>query len=188
MKANIYSYKRLIGETNLHIDEVSIGKLYGSIALTETAPKSINIQLENGMFLYTHGNCKFNNNEGRIEITGVDYKIIEDFILTNSPRPFVEEPWHCLTIEQKILFEEELRKELPPQHILLDSEVSAVCVSNDDVLFEIKKPELVKQFALVHLTWRGKKESPGFPGTEFYTDFDEFKLLRMYPDKAEWEY
>ncbi|MBK7009820.1 MAG: hypothetical protein IPH36_14910 [Saprospiraceae bacterium] len=75
------------------------------------------------------------------------------------------------------------------KHILFDSEFSAFCHDqrNDDVLFEINKPQFEKKFALVHLTWTSKKEKVGYPNTTFYSDFDDFKYSRMYVDKAEWE-
>ena len=132
----------------------------------------------------------------------MDNKILQDFLQTNPPRPFVEDPWNELQIEQKIAFEDELKKELgineklflgiirkPEEHILLNNEFSAFCHDhrNDDVLFEIRKPEFEKQFALVHLTWTSKKEKEGYPITTFYSDFDDFKYSRMYADKAEWE-
>lgn len=139
----------------------------------------LNVQLENRVFLFPQGGYTIDDikelpsEPKRIDIARVDNKILQDFLLTNPPRPFVEEPWNELQIEQKIAFEDELKNELgiieksflyifrkPEKHILFDSEFSSFCHDqrNDDILFEIKKPKFDKQFALVHLTWTSKKK------------------------------
>jgi len=171
-------------------------------------PLRFNVQLENGAFLFPQGGYTIDdieelpNEPKQINIAGADQDIIRDFLLTNPPRPFVEAPWCELNIEQKIGFENELNKELgliqksffnfinkPTKHLLSGSEFSAFCYDqrNDDVLFEIRNHNLNKQFALVHLTWTGKKEREGYPNTLLYEDFDDFKYSTMYPDKADWE-
>lgn len=168
----------------------------------------LNVQLENGVFLFPEGGYTIDDipelpdEPKRIDINGIDGKIFHDFIFTDPPKPFVDNPWNEIDIQQKIAFEDELRKELGSgntslfdlinkrkRHILFDSEFSALCHDqrNDDVLFEIHKPGIDKRFALVHLTWTGKKEKEGYPSTRLYTDYDDFKYSRMYPDKAEWE-
>ena len=231
MKAKIFSHRQLIGTTVLQVGDESMGGIFGEFTPTEIYFDKIqnyvwefwqtnkpdyqkwyslrlNVQLENGVFLFPQGGYTIEdikelpNEPKRIDIAGVDNKILQDFLQTNPPRPFVEEPWNELQIEQKIAFEDELKKELgideksfldifrkPEKHILFDSEFSAFCHDqrNDDVLFEIRKPKFDKQFALVHLTWTSKKEKEGYPNTTFYRDFDEFKYSRMYADKAEWE-
>lgn len=231
MKAKIFSHRQLIGTTVLQVGDESMGGIFGEFTPTEIYFDKIqkyvwefwqtnkpdyqkwyslrlNVQLENGVFLFPQGGYTIEdikelpNEPTRIDIAGVDNKILQDFLQTNPPRPFVEEPWNELQIEQKIAFEDELKKELgideksfldifrkPEKHILFDSEFSAFCHDqrNDDVLFEIRKPKFDKQFALVHLTWTSKKEKEGYPNTTFYRDFDEFKYPRMYADKAEWE-
>lgn len=232
MKAKIFSHRQLIGTTDLQVGDESMGGIFGEFAPTEIyfekIQKSVwefwqtnkpdfqkwyslrlNVQLENGVFLFPQGNYtiddikELQDEPKRIDIVGVNSKIIQDFFLTNPPRPFTEEPWNELQIEQKIAFEDELKKELgingksfldvlrkTEKHILFDSEFSAFCHDqrNDDVLFEIRKPKFEKEFALVHLTWTSKKEKEGYPNTTFYSDFDDFKYSRMYADKAEWEY
>jgi hypothetical protein len=231
VKAKIFSHRQLIGTTDLQVGDESMGGLFGDFIPTEIYFNKtqqcvwkfrqtnkpdyqkwyslrLNVQLENGIFLYPHGGYTIDDfkelpdEPKRIDIAGVDHKIIKDYLLTNPPRPFVEEPWSELQIEQKIAFEDELKKELgiggksffdfinkSASHILFDSEFSAFCHDqrNDDVLFEIKKPHFDKQFAIVHLTWTGKEEQEGYPNTEFYSDFDDFKYSRMYADKDEWE-
>ena len=230
MKAKIFSNKQLIGTTELEVGDESMGGLFGNIKPTEIYFEKIqkavwefwqtnkpnyekwyslrlNVQLENGVFLFPHLGYTIDdieelpNEPKRLDIAGVDSKIIKDFLFTNPPRPFVEEPWSEMDIEQKNSFEDELKKELglndksifdflkkPSRHILFDAEFSAFChKETNDVLFEIKKPSFEKNFALVHLTWTSKKEKEGYPKTTFYTDFDDFKYSKLYPDKVEWE-
>jgi hypothetical protein len=168
-----------------------------------------NARLENGYFLYPAGGYTIDDSPDfpgeakRIDIAGLDSHVIEDYFLTAPPGIFVEMPWEAITIEQKIAFETELNKELgldgpafwvflkPKQvpHILANIAFSALCTNqcNDEVLFAIRGAEFDNKFAVVHLTWKGKKEVKLHPLTEFYKDFDAFKHSRMYPDKAEWE-
>lgn len=231
MKAKVFSHHQLIGTAELKVGDEAMGVLFGEFIPTalyfnkvqkqvwkfwETPQPSykkwhslkFNVQLENGVFLFPQGGYTINdieelpNEPKQINIAGANQTIIQDFLLTSPPRVLVEEPWSELNIEQKIGFENELKKELgnaqksffnflnkPTKHLLADSEFSAFCYDqrNDDVLFEIRKPNLDQQFVLVHLTWTGKKEREGYPYTSLYTDFDEFKYSRMYPDKADWE-
>ncbi len=231
MKAKIFSHHQLIGTTDLQVGDKAMGSLFGEFIPTAlysdkvqrhvwrfwqtNAPDYqkwhslwLNVQLENGIFLFPQGGYSIDDIERcpeepkRIDIVGVNHKIIDDFFLTNPPRPFTEEPWVELNIEQKIGFENELKKELGierqsffrffnqrSKHVLSDADFSAFCRDqrNDDVLFEIRKQGLDKQFALVHLTWTGKKEKNNYPYTTFCADFDEFKHSIMYPDKVDWE-
>ena len=231
MKAKIFSHEQLIGTTELQIGDESMGTIFGNFIPTEfyfdkiqntvwefwqtTQPDykkwhslRLNVQLENGVFLFPQGGYtiddikELSNEPKRINILGVGSKILQDFLQTKPSRPFVEEPWSDLQIEQKIAFEDELTRELglnkksgfnfiskQEKHILANSEFSAFCHNqpNDEVLFEIRKHGFDKQFALIHLTWLSKKEKPGYPSTTFYSDYDDFKYSRMYTDKAEWE-
>jgi hypothetical protein len=232
VKAKVFSHRHLIGTTELQVGDETMGGIYGNFVPTEyyfdkiqklvwefwktNSPDYkkwysllLNVQLENGLFLFPKGGYTIDdvielpNEPKRIDIVGVNSKVLQDFLQTKPPRPFVEEPWNELQIQQKIAFEDDLKKELgigeksifgflktSERHILFDSEFSAFCHDqrNDDVLFEIIKPEFEKQFALVHLTWTSKKEKEGYPHTTLYSDFDDFKYSKMYADKAEWEY
>ena len=108
-----------------------------------------------------------------------------------------------LSIEGKIGLENELFKEIGlrgsslfgflklknNRHKLADFEFSALASyrCSDDVLFAINKKGFDKKFAIIHLTWKGEKEVDGFPGIDFFDNFDCFKFQRIYPDKVEWE-
>ena len=231
MKAKIFSHRQLIGTTDLKVGDETMGCVFGDFLPTDEYYENIqktvwdfwktnkpdyekwyslrlNVQLENGLFLFPEGGYTIDdfkelpNEPKRIDIVGLDRKIIEDFFLTQPTGHFVEEPWDTLAIEQKIGFEDELKKEIGSNgksyfdlfskknnHQLADVEFSAFCHDqrNDDVLFAIKKSEFEKRFALVHLTWTRKQEKEGYPKTIFYTDFDDFKYSKMYADKADWE-
>jgi len=233
MKAQIFSHEKYIGITELQLGDESMGCLYGEFIPNENYHKYVqktvwnfwteskpdynkwnamkfNIQLNNGYFISTAGITfddiqELQQEPKRINIAGVDRHVIEDFFLQPEPRPFTENPWEIISIEQKISFENELRKEIgicqdksiwnlfasnESQHILVDFEISALCHDsrNDDVLFIAKRQNYDNQFAVVHLTWKRSKEIEGYPRTKLYDSFDEFKYHRMYPDKAEWEY
>ncbi|MGN7783672.1 hypothetical protein ACTJIJ_04070 [Niabella sp. 22666] len=232
MKATIYSHMEIIGTTQLEAGDISMGGVWGVFHPNETYIQKIqqhawnstlsysfqhqnwtalklNILLDNGMFLLPAGGITFDDHQEfpeeqkRIYLAGIDTKIIEDFIATEAPRPFVEEPWDALTIEEKLMYEKELETEIRcpnsllkilskkhVPHILSDACFSAICKDqcSDDILFEIDSRSIKKRFAIVHLTWLGKPEKPGFPTTTLYNDYDEFKYFRMYPDKANWEY
>lgn len=168
----------------------------------------LNVQLENGLFLFPEGGYTIDdmeelpNESKRIDVAGIDSAIIDVFSIVQPVQPFVEEPWCTLTIEQKISFEDELKKEIGfhkksffnlcrerSHPILSDMEFSAFCYNQrtDDVLFAIKKSGFEKRFAAVHLTWTSKQERGNYPNTTFYTDFDDFRCLKMQADKADWE-
>jgi hypothetical protein len=169
-----------------------------------------NIQLENGYFLYAIGGCTIDDIEDlkdepkRIDIAMLYRHVIDDFFKTDEPQKLVDKPWHYISIKEKISLENELAKELgknqtrtifdlfkPKQtkHILYDIECSALCRDqrNDDVLFATYKPNFNNGFAVVHLTWTGKKEKESYPSTHFFDDFKDFKSQQMDIDIAEWE-
>ncbi|TDN38044.1 hypothetical protein E4631_19295 [Hymenobacter sp. UV11] len=228
MQAAIYADTILIGHADLLLGDRSMGHIYGELLPTsayyETVQRTVqdfcistsltaskwqslrlNAQLANGYFLLPRGGYtiddspEFSSAPKRIDIAGIAADILSDFISSEPPRPFVEEPWEALTIEQKLALELELRQELgnvpatvqPHAHPLTNCRFSALCRfgPSDDVLFQLDCPtDSRKSFAIVHLMWSGKKESsPRFPSTTFYESFDEFKFYRMYPDKAVWE-
>jgi hypothetical protein len=89
------------------------------------------------------------------------------------------EPWQ--KTDQKI-FEEELKKEISPQHLLFGKQVSVIAhrLDQDECLFEIVNEN---KFAQVHLTWKGKAETDNtWPRTSIFTSFKEWKEQVMIID------
>ncbi|XZF14720.1 hypothetical protein ACTHGU_01140 [Chitinophagaceae bacterium MMS25-I14] len=236
MKADVYSHAELIGTAELEIGDESMGCIFGAFIPTDVYYKKIqpivwefwktndnkyakwsalrfNIQLENGYFLYAAGGLiiddipEFLQEPKRIDISGLDRNVIDDFFLEKKTGPFIERPWCTINIKQKIAFEDELNKESgishsekksysffsrPKKsgHTLEDFDLSALCHDqrNDDVLFVTRKTGFDKQFAVIHLTWKGQKESNGFPSVTFFNDFEDFRNSKMYPDSADYEH
>lgn len=65
----------------------------------------------------------------------------------------------------------ELRRELCPEHSLYGRSVVALGRREDcdDILFQVLGDEVL--FAVVHLTWRGRREpDPRWPATELYPE------------------
>ncbi|SFD86497.1 hypothetical protein SAMN05518672_103581 [Chitinophaga sp. CF118] len=233
MRATVYSNTLIIGDTDLQVGDESMSCVFGNFIPANDYYKfvqksvwefgstnkpdykkwhslNINVQLENGSFLHPIGGYSFDDIEEfsvetiRIDIAGISRHIIEDFFKSDPPKLFVEDPWMTINIEQKLLFETELQKEIKNasseywglvkstrKHILTDYECSAVCknIQSDDILFSIHNNNTSdKSYALVHLTFSGKQEGkPKFPLTTLFDSFDAFKFERMYTDKAEWE-
>ena len=169
----------------------------------------LNVQLENGYFVYPIGGYTIEDIEDlqeepkRIEIAGLYRHVIDDFFKSDKQKELVGKPWYYVPIEEKIAFENELKKELgekvgkpifdifkkPNNHVLHDFICSALCKDqrNDDVLFVSHSQNSDNDFAVVHLTWTSRKEYKDYPRTDFYKDFYEFKRRRMDIDISEWE-
>lgn len=233
MRADIFSNELLIGRADLKLSEKSMGCLYGEFLPTrnyydavqqqvwqfwetnkpdyeEWNKLRLNVQLENGYFVYPIGGYTIEDIKDlpeepkRIEIAGLYRHVIDDFFKLDKPKKLVDKPWHYLSIGEKIGLENELKKEVgvriekslldiftgkPSNHILLDFDCSALCRDqrNDDVLFVTYNQTSDNGFAVVHLTWSGKKEYKDYPRTHFYKDFDDFKTQQMDIDISEWE-
>lgn len=141
MKANIYSNTNLIGTSELQVGDESMGCLYGVFSPTnyyfeyiqkyvwkfwETNKPNfevwnsfrISIQLENGYFVFAQGGITFDDSPSfvdeplKIDVVGVDKFVIDNFFHEFPPKLFLQEPWSTISIEQKIAFEDELRKEI----------------------------------------------------------------------------
>jgi hypothetical protein len=83
-------------------------------------------------------------------------------------------PWIRVDEDARDL-EEELRKEVPPGHILHGSVARAIARRNDsdDVLFKIELPNT--RYAVVHLTWTGAPEpDPQLPYAEVFDTFQDW--------------
>jgi len=161
----------------------------------------LNLQLSNGCFVYPIGGFSIVDipefpDEITLDILGVYRHIMADYFESQAKSIFLEEPWETISVAQKILLENELAAEIgtstgasTPPHILSSCKYSALgrCSTNDDVLFAIHHPSKGFQFAVVHLTWKGKGENDSrWPITSFYADFDEFRQTVMLRDKADW--
>ncbi|WP_294185853.1 hypothetical protein [uncultured Sphingobacterium sp.] len=227
----IYSYDKIIGSAKLEAGDLSIGGLYGDFNpnqtylaqiqqhaweflntngqnLNEWQALRLNIQLENGLFLLATGGLMIEDSEEfpeepkKIHLAGVDTKIIEDFIIENPTRAFVEYPWEAISIEKKLAFEDMLYKEIDSSGSIVDylrshstntilkgATVSALCinVNSSQVLFEIQSKKIDQRFALIAFKQSDRDGTPLLKGIKLFNDFDEFKDLKMYRDRNEWE-
>lgn len=229
--AVIYSYDKIIGSAKLEAGDLSMGGLYGYFSpnqtyfaqiqqhaqeflytngqnLKEWLALRLNIQLENGLFLFPIGGITIEDSEElpetpkRIDLAGVDTKIINDFIIENPPKIFVEYPWEAISIEKKLDFEDMLYKEIYSSGSIVDylrshstntilkgATVSAICinVNSSQVLFEIQSKKIDQRIALISFKQSDRDGTRLLKGIKLFNDFDEFKYLKMYPDRNEWE-
>ncbi|WP_286752584.1 MULTISPECIES: hypothetical protein [Sphingobacterium] len=229
--AIIYSYDKIIGSAQLEAGDFSMGGLYGYFNpnqtyfaqiqqhaqeflntngqnLKEWLALRLNIQLENGLFLFPTGGITIEDSEElpeepkRIHLAGVDTKIIEDFIIENPTTAFVEYPWDAISIEKKLAFEDMLYKEIDSSGSIVDylrshstntilkgATVSAFCinVNSSQVLFEIQSKKIDQRFALIAFKQSDRDGTHLLKGIKLFNDFDEFKDLKMYPDRNQWE-
>jgi len=229
--AVIYSYDKIIGTAKLEAGDLSMGGLYGYFNpnqtyftqiqqqareflntngqnLKEWQALRLNIQLENGLFLFPIGGITIEDSEElpeepkRIDVAGVDTKIIADFIIESPPKVFVEYPWEAISIEKKLAFEDLLYKKIYTTGSLVDylrshstntilkgATVSAFCinVNSSQVLFEIQSKKIDQRIALISFKQSDRDGTRLLKGIKLFNDFDEFKYLKMYPDRNEWE-
>ncbi len=169
----------------------------------------INCQLENEVFLSPLGGFLITDFKGlsedelHFEAPGNYRHVIENFFLSNPPINRISKPWEYITIEQKIDYENELFKEIgkvkpkgilaflkTKKHKLSEYKFDAIAKSshNDDVLFSLNKTDENKfDYAVIHLTWKGKLESnDNYPRVEFYDSFNHFLNSRLLQDKRDW--
>jgi hypothetical protein len=95
-------------------------------------------------------------------------------------------PWH----RTSQTLHDELRRELSSQHQLYGVTARAVArrQDNDDVLFELFGSDAPADFAVVHLTWSGRRDQfPNFPSTELYPTFAHWVANYMTPDADDWD-
>ena len=96
------------------------------------------------------------------------------------------EPWQAVDDTRAKSLAAELQRELSAGHPLFGQTVATVALRYDcdDVLFSIgRTPE---RFAVVHLTWAGKRDcSPQWPRTEMFDTLDQFVERRMRQDSVE---
>ncbi|SEB48623.1 hypothetical protein SAMN04489761_0992 [Tenacibaculum sp. MAR_2009_124] len=80
---------------------------------------------------------------------------------------------------------DELKLELPDNHILfnLKTELIAKKITNDDIVLQLENGNI----AVVHLTWKTKKENIEYPITRFYHDKLDFWNREMKRDIIEFK-
>jgi hypothetical protein len=82
------------------------------------------------------------------------------------------EPWEEVPEQKKVVFQDELVREVTATHPLfgLHTEPIGRSLSNDDVLFKISGES---RLAVVHLTWSGSGNHT-YPLTKFFDEWDDF--------------
>jgi hypothetical protein len=96
-------------------------------------------------------------------------------------------PW-VQTGSDSVNFENELRRELGPDHPLYGSAATAIArrIDTDDVLFEVTGA--LPRFAVVHLTWSGRPEIDArWPAVTFFSDLKDWIERGMTPDHQAYE-
>lgn len=107
---------------------------------------------------------------------------LEDFTLSRMPeknRVTWLEPW----VPAMAGMEKELEKEVGVGHVLSGSKCVPVArrIDRDEVLFQVAGLE--DFYAVVHLTWSGKRETnSAFPRTEVFRSIGEWVEKKMKPD------
>lgn len=121
MKATIFSHDDIIGTANLEVGDFSMGGIFGTFYPNEVYFEKIQkcvwsfwssnnnsynewyslnfkVQLENKIFSIPVGGITIDDIEElkdesiRIDLAGVDTKIIEDYFMEKPSRPFLEKP------------------------------------------------------------------------------------------------
>ena len=89
----------------------------------------------------------------------------------------LQEPWRAVASDDERLAAE-LQREVGPGHVLFGKNVRVIArrFDRDDVLCEVEGT--VPSFAVVHLTWTGKRDlDPGFPRTTLYRSLADWEAL-----------
>jgi hypothetical protein len=96
-----------------------------------------------------------------------------------------EEPWSAVAHGDGAL-EQELRRELAPDHALFGRSVRAAArrQDRDDVLFELTD---TGECAVVHLTWTGRPERPPLPMTRMFESISLWMSTAMMRDRADFD-
>jgi len=95
---------------------------------------------------------------------------------------FTEPYWGAVEIEEEHIqaLINELKLELPPNHILYNKNVELIAkkTNNDDIVLELEDNSI----AVVHLTWSAKQEAEGFPVAKIYKNRMDFWKNEMVQD------
>ena len=93
-------------------------------------------------------------------------------------------PWVPVPNDQTALnLESELTKEATSKHPLYGLQVSAIGFGEDpdDVIFELLDGK--HRFAIVHLTWRMRPETPPWPHTVIFADERDLVIRGIRPSQ-----
>ncbi len=100
---------------------------------------------------------------------------------------FLEPYWDAYEMEEKSTQNliNELQLELPDNHLLQNKnfELIARKINNDDIVLKLED----ERIAVVHLTWKSKKEIDGYPITRTYKDKVDFWINEMKQDIIEFK-
>lgn len=145
-----------------------------------------NVQLENGYFILPVGGYEIYDHPElpdeplEFHIAGAHSHIFEDYF--ENKKEFLIEPWHTISIEQKIDFEDELIREIGETM----QTISALAKHRlkDEVLFAIHGGN-VPPFVIGQLK-PGQKMTieEVFTEENYFDEFDDFINKRMIPDNA----
>ncbi len=95
---------------------------------------------------------------------------------------FIEPYWSAMEMDDESVDDlmNELKLELPEDHLLygLKTELIARKTNNDEIVLELED----NRIAVVHLTWKSKREKEGYPITRIYKDEIDFWNNRMKQD------
>lgn len=87
---------------------------------------------------------------------------------------YLEPYWGAMEMEEKSVqaLMNELNLELPDNHPLSNKNMELIArkTNNDDIVLELED----NRIAVVHLTWKSKKEIDGYPVTRIYKDKIDF--------------
>lgn len=87
---------------------------------------------------------------------------------------YIDPYWDAYEMEDKNVqsLMDELKLELPENHLLRGKKIKLIArkINNDDIVLELENGYI----AVVHLTWKSKKETFGYPITRVYKDKIEF--------------
>jgi hypothetical protein len=102
--------------------------------------------------------------------------------------PWID-PWVPVSEMGREAYDLELQMELMLDHPLYGVRVRAVGRTShaDDVLYQLRDHPIA-EFAVVHLTFRGRPENgPQWPSVILYRDLEHFVTARMLRDAAAYE-
>ena len=91
------------------------------------------------------------------------------------------EGWVLVDDQTRALMQEALSKEVSSEHILSGKNPALVarCVGCDEVLIFV---EVLRRWALVHMTWRGSPELLPYPFTRMFDQTIPYEAMREHAE------